>query len=115
MVKTAGFSATWTGPFPSGKYTRNAVPFPGAVIDIDKAFVLFDDAINGGQSKSGAAADFLGSEKRLKDVSERFVIHADAGVEDAQEDVISRQSVRMSTLVLCGDDRVLRFDNQPPA
>jgi hypothetical protein len=48
-------------------------------------------------------------------VSERFGIHTDAGVEDAQENVISRQSVRMSTLVVRVDDGVLRFDNKAPA
>ena len=35
-------------------------------LDFDPAVMLFDDAINGGQSQSRSFADFLGGEKRLK-------------------------------------------------
>ena len=50
--------------------------------DLDPALVLFHDAVNGGQSQAGAAADFLRGKERLEDARQHFRVHAAAGVLD---------------------------------
>jgi hypothetical protein len=40
----------------------------GFADDLDPALVLFADAINRGQAKTGAFARFFGGEERLEDV-----------------------------------------------
>ena len=62
----------------------------GLALDGDPALMLLDDAIDGGQAQAGALADFLGGEKRLEQMAQRLVVHAQAGVGDAQADEMPR-------------------------
>ena len=57
--------------------------------------MLFDNAIDGGQTQAGAFADFLGGEKRLEHVAQRVGIHAAAGVGHGQTDKIARPRLRV--------------------
>ena len=58
----------------------------GLAFDDDPALMLLDNAIDGGQAQAGALADFLGGEKRLEEMAQGGVVHAAAGVGDAQAD-----------------------------
>ena len=58
--------------------------------DFDPALVLLDDAVDGGQAEAGAFADLLGGEERFEDAVQRLLVHAAAGVGDAQADEPAR-------------------------
>jgi len=55
--------------------------------NIDKAVVLFDDAIDGRQTKPSALPDLLGCEEGFKNLFERIPFHSAAIITDRQADV----------------------------
>src|ERR1035441_8002544 len=55
----------------------------------DMSSALLDDAVNGGESQAGAAADFLGSEEGLEDMALGFLVHALTGIADGEADALS--------------------------
>ncbi len=58
--------------------------------------MLFDDAIDGGQTEAGALADFFGGEKRLKDARYVFLRNAATGVRFAHANKTSNPRLRMT-------------------
>src|SRR5205807_4124808 len=52
--------------------------------DFNPSFVLFNNAINSGQTETGAFADFFGRKERLEDPPHSVGIHAAAGIGDLE-------------------------------
>src|SRR5207245_1854874 len=57
--------------------------------NFDPTQVLFNDAIDGSQTKAGAFAEFFGGEEGLKDARQMFGRNAGAGIRDGQADEVS--------------------------
>ena len=74
-------------------------PFPRFAGNINKTVVLFDDAVNGGQSQPGSLAQFLGGKKRLEDILAHFLAHTFAVVAHGQQDVFSGNKFGGSALL----------------
>ena len=69
--------------------------FARFAVHVDKAQVLFDDAVYCGQPEAGSPAHALGCEERLEEVLDDFFFHAVTVVADGQHDVFAGQDVRM--------------------
>jgi hypothetical protein len=63
------------------EHDRGALP--DLALDVDVPAVAGDDAVHDRQAEAGAAADVLGREERLEHVLQRGLVHAHAGVLDA--------------------------------
>src|SRR5215471_11837443 len=80
----------------------------GCAVHVDKAFVLFDDTVDSRETEPGAAPRLFGGKKRLKNVGQRLRIHSDAGIDDAQEDVVAQSRVWMQPLIIVVDGDISR-------
>src|ERR1022692_958322 len=54
---------------------------------LDVSSALLDDAVNGGESKAGAVADFLSGEEWLEDMALGFLVHALTGIAEGEANV----------------------------
>jgi hypothetical protein len=72
------------------------------------------NAVNRGQPQTRAFADFLGGEKRFKDMGRCFMIHPDAGVGNGKQHVPARPGLVGSETVFFTDPGILRLDHHPP-
>ena len=73
---------TWQADVEGGSPTDFAV-------DVSKAVVLLDNAINSSQSQTGAFAGFLGCEKRFEQFFEGFLVHSGTIVADDNRHIIA--------------------------
>src|SRR6266576_4099130 len=73
----------------TGKISAESRAALGLTVHEDVTAALLHDAIHGGKTKARPLRAFRG-EKRLKDASLGFTIHADAGVADGEHDVLTR-------------------------
>ena len=78
----------------AGQINFEGASLCGFAVDVDKAVVLLDDAINRGQAQPRAFADFLGCKKWFKNIGEMIFVHADAGVADRQQDILTGDDIR---------------------
>src|SRR5208282_2171559 len=64
-------------------------------INKDMSSALLDDAVDGGEAKTGAFAQLFGGEEGLKDAGDGGFIHAATGVADGEENVFSGRHALM--------------------
>src|SRR6185437_15666970 len=64
----------------------------------DEATGLLDDAVDGGKSKSRAAADLLGREERLEDLLHHVGAHAGAGIAHFDQDIFAGGDMLLAEL-----------------
>ena len=76
-----------------GKIDIEYCPQSRFAVDGEKAVVLLDRAINGGQSQSGSRADLFGGVEWLEDVGLSLLIHAAAIVTHGKQDIITRHNI----------------------
>ncbi len=68
-------------------------------LDFEPAMMLFDNAINGGQSQPSSLADFLGREKRLKNPLQHLGFHAATSICHGQADEPTHTGFRVLSQV----------------
>ena len=81
-------------------------------VDVDEAFMAFDDGDDGGEAEAGAFVDVLGGEEGLEDFVEHIGGNADAGVGDVDFDVASRFGADVERGVLLVDHAVSDADDE---
>src|SRR5258707_12309529 len=90
MGSVFGFSAGNLLRFPVPREVNLKIrSFGGRTIHPDISVALFHYTINGRQTEASAFSSFLGGKKRLKNVRQRFGIHAGSGVGNCQHHVLS--------------------------
>src|SRR5229473_7837016 len=71
-----------------GEIEQKGCAAPRLARDRDVAAALLHDAVDDRQAEAGALALFLGREERLEEPGARLLVHALAGVADAQPRVL---------------------------
>ena len=66
---------------------------PELALHFDPALMLFDDAVNGGESQTGALAKFLRGKERLEEAAQGHIVHAQSAVGDGERDESSGPSL----------------------
>jgi len=84
----------------------------GRRLDMDAAGTLIDDAINGGEAKTGAFAGFLGGEEGFKDAGFDFGGHAGTVIGDGKHGVVAGLEGRMRERVLFIGDDIVGFNDE---
>src|ERR1700689_3755884 len=78
----------------------------------DVSGALLYDAIDGGESESGAFAFFFGGKEGLEDSRLCFFVHADAGVAYGQQNVVAGTNKGLAAAMGLSHDQVLGLDGE---
>src|ERR1700733_10987824 len=81
-------------------------------VDLHMASALLDEAIDLAEAQSRALADRLGCEERLEGLVERRGGHSDAGIGNANGNILPRQNLGMVCRVDLIDVHVGGFDRE---
>ena len=89
-------------------------PLTGFAGDGDEAVVLFDDAVDDGETQPGPLAHLFGGKERFEDTLLRGLVHARPGVRDGQERKETGLSVPMGRDKVFMQFRLFRLQDELP-